>query len=276
MRTFTVGRAGQFRGDDGTGGRLAPALHYASRMAAQLDRVLGTGPLQRVVVDGPRAITAAVEWSASHELLLHASLSAGTTTPFLLPRDDEGPRARHASEAIWVRARHGAESMARIDEVLRAVHAHAGADWTVLLDENLTALRLFGTPSASTLAIVASRCHGVLRGLGLPEVHSLTLTYASGSLVLLPSDDVMTLLSSPHTDPGALVDVVARAHAALADPAAATAAALDATLGPAVREPVYTPRPRPAEAAAAEPVVDQTDASMPETRKTRWRWGRRA
>lgn len=218
---FSVGADGHVEGDDGRNGGLAGAVHYAARMAAQLDSTLGLGELHGLHVTGETRIDAAIGWGFGGECLLRADVAPGTRSPLTMPGAPvpTGVTPGHLSEAIWHRAREGAISAGMVDDAVRAVHTACEATWTMLLDGDLTPLRQFGSLDPRVVQVTASRCHGVVRGLGVRDVDALTLVYGAGALVLFPVGTQTVVVHSEHIDADALRCLHEAARDAALDPA---------------------------------------------------------
>lgn len=244
---FSVGLDGRATGDDGRQGRLAAAVHYAARMAAQLDSALDLGPLRHLHVAGPSEIDVRVGWGIGGECLVDgvvrsAAPSARSTLPPVAPTGTPVPaRGGHISEAIWIAAQQGTRNAARLDEAVRRVHHRTGATWTVLLDADLIALRLLGELAPGELAVLSSRTQGVVLGLGEPKLDTLTLIYAAGTVVLAQLEEATLMFK---------VDVDSLAQVAAVVQVARTALA----------EPVVLPEPAP----AAEPVLEDATEQLGE------------
>lgn len=225
---FAVGLDGRMSGDDGRQGRLAPAVHYAARMAAQLDAALDLGPLRHLHVAASSELDVRVRWGIGGECLLEGVVRTGAgVSPLSLASASPlcPPRPRHVSEAIWVAAQQGARSAAQMDDAVRRLHTATGAAWTVLLDDQLTALRLLGDLDPGPLAVLSSRTQGVLHGLGEPDLATLTMIYATGSIVVTPLTDATLIFFVDLYELGAVADVVRVARATLSEPAPAPAPA---------------------------------------------------
>jgi hypothetical protein len=240
VHDFAVGLDGRASGDDGRHGRLAAAVHYAARMAAQLDSALSLGPLKHLHVDGPTVIEARVGWGIGGECLLEGVVRSGNNPRLGALSAVPAPTSHgHMSEAVWVAAQQGTRSAARVDAAVRRVHARTGAAWTVLLDSDLTALRLLGDLSPGVLAVLSSRTQGVILGLGDPALSTLTLVFTAGTVVVIQlADSTLMFLVDLHAL-GQVAEVVATAHQALL----------------AQSQPAETD---PETAAAAEPEPDAT------------------
>lgn len=193
---FGVGLDGRPRGDDGHQGKLAATVHYAARMAAQLDRVLTLGALAHLTLRGGRTLDVAVRWGMGGECLVDGQVRSGHVHG--LPRR---PLPVQRSETPWSAASRAARSSAHLDGALRHVHTLHGAAWTVLFDDDLTALRLFGDLPPGPLAVTSSRVHGVLHGLSEPDVDLLCLTFALGTVVVVPLPEGIVAIAIPQRDP---------------------------------------------------------------------------
>ena len=282
--TFTVHATGQVGGDDGRNGHLAPAVHFACRMAAHLDVTLGDGPLRTFRVDGRTRIDARIAWGPDGECRVDASARPGSPVPTMAA--EPHPDARlvvggDMAEAIWVAAQQGTRSAAHLDGVVRTVHDGARARCTVLLDEALDPVRLFGEISVGDLAVLGTRSHGVLRGLGEPDVTSLTLTFHSASVLVLPLVDGLLLLVLDDADAARVEDVLARTRdllargaqqptAPVAGPATAPGTVPAASPVPLPRAWASSPVPGPGERATSVAGLLEQRAS----RAARRLWGR--
>lgn len=236
---FAVGLDGRMSGDDGRQGRLAPAVHYAARMAAQLDTALGLGPLRHLHAAATVELDVRVGWGIGGECLMEGVVRTGAaSTPLSLAAASplHPPRPRHVSEAIWVLAQQGTRTAARMDDAVRRLHAATGAAWTVVLDDELTALRLLGDISPGQLAVLSSRAQGVVHGLGEPGLSTLTLVYATGSLVVMPLGGSTLVFFLDLHDLTQVADAVRTARRTFSKPAPAPAPA-------AVEEPEPEPEP---------------------------------
>ena len=256
-RAFSVDATGQVSGDDGRHGHLAPAVHYACRMAAHLDATLGDGPLRRLRVDGPVRIDAQVRWGLGGECLVEATTRPGRHLPHVAAHTHPDARLAAGSdmaEAIWVVAQQGTRSAAHLDGAVRAVHDLAGARCTVLLDEFLDPLRLFGEILVGDLAVLSTRTQGVLRGLGEPDVTAMTLTFRSASVLVLPLTDGMLVLVLDETDTARVDDVLTRTRELMAPGG-------DQASTPAARTPRDPVEPTPPGALFTRPA--SLPASLP-------------
>lgn len=196
--SFSVGLDGRPRGDDGHQGHLAAAVHYACRMAAQLESTLDLGPLEHLHLQGGRVLDVAVRWGMGGECLLDGAVRSGLVTPRTgLPRR----RTSGSQSTPWVAAYRASRSAAQLDAALRHVHSISSAAWTVLLDSELTALRLFGDLPAGQLAVLSSRVHGVLHGLQEPDVAGLCLSHADGTLVVVPLQEGLVVMRVEALEP---------------------------------------------------------------------------
>lgn len=244
---FAIGLDGRMSGDDGRQGRLAPAVHYAARMAAQLDGALGLGQLRHLHAAASWEFDVRVGWGMGGECLLEGVVRTGAaSTPLSLAAASplHPPRPRHVSEAIWVLAQQATRTAAQMDDAVRRLHASTGAAWTILLDDELTALRLLGDIAPGQLAVLSSRAQGVVHGLGEPGLATLTLVYDTGSLVVMPVDRTTLVFFVGLRDLTQVADVVRTARRTFSESAPAPAPA-------PVAEVEVEPEPEPEPLAAS-------------------------
>ena len=204
---FAVASDGTVSGTEPSSDQLAASLRYATRMATQLDPVLGIGRLEWLTTLSSTAVTARVAQGEAGAVSLTAEVEQRETTT----RSHDAERESSAQRAV--------------NRALGLVHDVLMADWCAAItveDKRLIGVRLPPTgrileDPEVILSTVGDRVLAVLGALHRTyRETAVVLDYRQGSLMIADAGDAAVFAFADKFDSAAAGRVVSRVRSSLA------------------------------------------------------------